>query len=62
VGLNLGVIPHHLQLVCWIAWVMVLLHGSDEQINEILQADIRLGRRLLLGLRTMSCRRRSWPV
>ena len=40
-------------LVYWVARTVLLLHGSDEAIDETLECDLWWGRRVLLGLRTM---------
>ena len=40
-------------LVYWINRTGMLLHGSVEEIEEILEADLWWGRQLLLALRTM---------
>ncbi len=40
-------------LVYWLARIKVLLYGSEEQIGETLEIDLRWFRKLLLGLRTM---------
>jgi hypothetical protein len=40
-------------LVYWVARTLLLLHGSDEAIDETLECDLWWGRRVLLGLRTM---------
>jgi hypothetical protein len=40
-------------LVYWVARTVLLLHGSDEAIDEMLECDLWWGRRLLLGLRSI---------
>jgi hypothetical protein len=38
-------------LVYWVARTLLLLHGSDEAIDNTLECDLWWGRRILLGLR-----------
>ena len=40
-------------LVYWVSRMMMLLYGSPEQTNEILDCDLWWGRRLLSALRAM---------
>jgi hypothetical protein len=41
-------------LVYWVSRTMLLLHGSDEAIDDTLEeCDLWKGRRLMLGLQTM---------
>jgi hypothetical protein len=39
-------------LVYWVARTVLLLHGTNEAIEETLECDLWWGRRLLLGLRS----------
>ncbi len=39
--------------VYWVARMLLLLNGSEEAIAQALERDLRWGRRLLLGLRSV---------
>jgi hypothetical protein len=39
-------------LVYWISWTVVILHGSDDAIDERLDCDLWWGRKLLAGFRS----------
>lgn len=40
-------------LVYWFSRTLLLLKGSQQEIDETLECDLWWGRRFLLGLRTM---------
>jgi hypothetical protein len=40
-------------LVYWFSRTLMLLKGSEEEIDEVLESDLWRGHRVLLGLRMM---------
>jgi hypothetical protein len=40
-------------LIYWFSRTLLLLKGSEEEIHQVLEADVWWGRTLLIGLRTM---------